>query len=88
MNMFFFFEKLNILCIFRNRFFDPVLFRFFSGSGSVPFFGVDRFDDRFGSCNIVPNITPVTGVTSSKALLTLVSSMSLSEYNTCDWSDL
>jgi hypothetical protein len=33
MNMYFFFEKLNILCIFRNRFFDPVLFRFFSGSG-------------------------------------------------------
>jgi hypothetical protein len=31
--VFFFFEKLNILCIFRNRFFDPVLFRFFSGSG-------------------------------------------------------
>jgi hypothetical protein len=26
--------------------------RFFSGSGSVPVFGVDRFDDRFGSCNI------------------------------------
>jgi hypothetical protein len=44
MNMYFFFEKLNILCIFRNRFFDPVLFRFFSG-----FFGVDRFNDRFGS---------------------------------------
>jgi hypothetical protein len=54
MNMYFFFEKLNILCIFRNRFFDPVLFRFFSGSGPVPVFGVDRFDDRFGSCNIVP----------------------------------
>jgi hypothetical protein len=52
MNMYFFFEKLNILCIFRNRFFDPVLFRFFSGSGPVPVFGVDRFDDRFGSCNI------------------------------------
>jgi hypothetical protein len=48
----FFFEKLNILCIFRNRFFDPVLFWFFFGSGPVPVFGVDRFDDRFGSCNI------------------------------------
>jgi hypothetical protein len=44
MNMYFFFEKLNILCIFRNRFFDPVLF-------PVPvFFGVNRF----GSCNTVP----------------------------------
>jgi hypothetical protein len=33
MNMYFFFEKLNILCIFRNRFFDPVFFRFqFLGS--------------------------------------------------------
>ena len=52
MNMYFFFEKLNILCIFRNRFFDPVLFRFFSSSGPVPVFGVDRFDDRFGSGNI------------------------------------
>jgi hypothetical protein len=28
------------------------LIRFFSGSGSVPVFGVDRFNDRFGSCNI------------------------------------
>jgi hypothetical protein len=48
MNMYLFFEKLNILCIFSDRFFDPV----FSGSGSVPIFGVNRFDDRFGSCNI------------------------------------
>jgi hypothetical protein len=52
MNMYFFFEKLNILCIFRNRFFDPVFFR-------VPVFGVDRFDDRFGSGNIGLN-TPLS----------------------------
>jgi hypothetical protein len=33
MNMYFFFEKLNILCIFSDRFFDPVFFRFrFLGS--------------------------------------------------------
>jgi hypothetical protein len=48
MNMYLFFKNLNILCIFRDRFFDPVFF----GSGSVPVFGVDRFNDRFGSCNI------------------------------------
>jgi hypothetical protein len=28
------------------------LIRFFSGSGSIPVFGVDRFNDWFGSCNI------------------------------------
>jgi hypothetical protein len=55
MNMYLFFENLNILCIFSDRFFDPVFFWFFSGSGSVPVFGVDRFDDRFGSCNIGTN---------------------------------
>jgi hypothetical protein len=32
MNMYFFFEKFNILCIFRNRF----LIRFYSGFFSVP----------------------------------------------------
>ena len=47
MNMYFFFEKLNILCIFSDRF----LIRFFSGYGPVPVFGVDWFDDRSGSCN-------------------------------------
>jgi hypothetical protein len=48
MNMYLFFKNLNILCIFSDRFFDPVFFWFFSGSGSVPVFGVDRF----GSGNI------------------------------------
>jgi hypothetical protein len=52
MNMYFFFEKLNILCIFRNRFFDLVLFRFFSGSGPVPVFGVDRFGSGNIGCRI------------------------------------
>ena len=28
MNMYLFFKNLNILCIFRDRFFDPVFFRF------------------------------------------------------------
>jgi hypothetical protein len=44
----FVFQNLNILCIFSDRFFDPVFF----GSGSVLVFGVDRFNDRFGSSNI------------------------------------
>jgi hypothetical protein len=43
----FVFQNLNILCIFSDRFFDPV----FPGSGSVPVFGVDRFNDRSGSGN-------------------------------------
>jgi hypothetical protein len=34
----FVFQNLNILCIFSDRFFDPV-------------FGVDRFNDRSGSGN-------------------------------------
>jgi hypothetical protein len=29
----FVFQNLNILCIFSDRFFDPVFFRFFPGSG-------------------------------------------------------
>jgi hypothetical protein len=33
MNMYLFFENLNILCIFSDRFFDPVFFRFRFGSG-------------------------------------------------------
>jgi hypothetical protein len=33
MNMYLFFEKLNILCIFSDRFFDPVFFWFRFGSG-------------------------------------------------------
>jgi hypothetical protein len=45
MNMYLFFKNLNILCIFNDRFFDPVFFRF-------RLFGVDRFNDRFGSGNI------------------------------------
>jgi len=40
----FFFQNLNILCIFSDR--------FFSGSGSVPVFWVDRFNDRSGSGNL------------------------------------
>jgi hypothetical protein len=48
MNMYLFFKNLNILCIFSDRFF----FWFFPGSGSVPVFGVNRFNDRFGSGNI------------------------------------
>jgi len=44
----FVFQNLNILYIFSDRFFDPV----FPGSGSVPVFGVDRFNDQSGSCNI------------------------------------
>jgi predicted Abi (CAAX) family protease len=33
MNMYLFFKNLNILCIFSDRFFDPVFFRFrFLGS--------------------------------------------------------
>jgi hypothetical protein len=48
----FVFQNLNILCIFSDRFFDPVFSQFFPGSGSVPVFGVDRFNDRSGSCNI------------------------------------
>jgi hypothetical protein len=52
MNMYLFFKNLNILCIFSDRFFDPVFFRFFLGFGSVPVFGVDQFNDRFGSGNI------------------------------------
>ena len=39
----FVFQNLNILCIFSDR--------FFFGSGSVPIFGVDRFNDRFDSGN-------------------------------------
>jgi hypothetical protein len=37
MNMFFFFQNLNILCIFSDRFFDPVpvRFRFFGSTGSM-----------------------------------------------------
>jgi hypothetical protein len=46
MNMYLFFKNLNIFCIFRDR--------FFSDSGPVPVFGVDRFDDRSGSCNTGP----------------------------------
>jgi hypothetical protein len=42
----FVFQNLNILCIFSDRFFDLVFFRFFPGSGSVPVFWVDRFNDR------------------------------------------
>jgi hypothetical protein len=52
MNMYLFFKNLNILCIFSDRFFDPIFFQFFSGSVSVLVFGVDRFNDRFGSGNI------------------------------------
>jgi hypothetical protein len=40
----FFFQNLNILCIFRDR--------LFSDSGSVPVFLVDRFNDWSGSGNI------------------------------------
>jgi hypothetical protein len=43
----FFFQNLNILCIFSDRFFDPVFFRFRFGS----VFWVDRFNDRSGSGN-------------------------------------
>ena len=39
----FVFQNLNILCIFSDW--------FFPGSGSVPVFGVDRFNDRSGSGN-------------------------------------
>ena len=39
----FFFQNLNILCIFSDW--------FFSSSGSVPVFGVDRFNDWSGSSN-------------------------------------
>jgi hypothetical protein len=41
----FFFQNLNILCIFSDRFFDPV---------SV--FWVDRFNDRFGSGNLALDV--------------------------------
>jgi hypothetical protein len=47
----FVFQNLNILCIFSDRFFDPVFFWFFPGSGSVPVFGVDWFNDRSDSGN-------------------------------------
>ena len=49
----FVFQNLNILCIFSDRFFDLVFFWFFPDSGSVPVFGVDWFNERSGSCNIV-----------------------------------
>jgi hypothetical protein len=47
----FVFQNLNILCIFSDRFFDPFVFQFFPGSGSVPVFWVDRFNDRSSSGN-------------------------------------
>ena len=43
------FSKIWIFYVFLGTGF---LIRFFSGSGSVPVFGVDRFNDRFGSGNI------------------------------------
>jgi hypothetical protein len=43
----FFFQNLNILCIFSDR--------FFSGSGSVPVFWVDRFNNRSGPSNLGQN---------------------------------
>jgi hypothetical protein len=43
----FFFQNLNILCIFSDRFFDPVFFRF-----RFPVFWLNRFNDRSGSGNL------------------------------------
>jgi hypothetical protein len=48
MNIYVFFQNLNILCIFWSTGF---LVQFFSSSGPVHIFGVDRFDDRSGSDN-------------------------------------
>jgi hypothetical protein len=43
----FVFQNLNILCIFSDRFFDPVFFRFFPGSEfALTFFGI--IEKRFG----------------------------------------
>jgi hypothetical protein len=43
----FFFQNLNILCIFSDYFFDPVFFRIWFGSG----FWVNQFNNLSGSGN-------------------------------------
>jgi hypothetical protein len=67
MNMYLFFEKLNILCIFNDRFFDPVFFRFqflgSTGSMTGPVLVTLGDSDRTTSCyaNYVPTCLGLLG---------------------------